>query len=101
MFMDGTGLFGLARGCCRGAGFGQLSDGKAGESESLAAGLGTVEIAGDELSLRPLLHPADGNNANAHKRSVRVGGEVRLPHLFDVVELAHLGPEDVDDHVAT
>src|SRR5690606_30148452 len=32
---------------------------------------------------------------------VRVAREVGLPHLFDVVEFADFGPEDVDDHVAT
>ena len=34
------------------------------------------------------------------QRSVRVGGELSLPHLLDIVELAHFRPEDVDDHVA-
>ena len=63
------GFFGLAGGGAAGADFGQFGHGKAGQAERLAAADGALEIARDELALGPLLHAADGDDADAHRGS--------------------------------
>src|SRR6185369_6923983 len=63
----------------------------------LAAGLrGAFGIAFGKLGFGALFQASDGGNNNAHNaRSVADLVLARAPHLFQRVEVAHLGPEDV------
>ena len=67
--------------------------------------LGALAVALGELALRPVLQPADRGDDEPHGRPAAVSsssgcaGRTR-PHLFEIVEGAHLRPEHVNDDVA-
>ena len=73
----------------------------------------TLEIAVGKLFLGAGLHAAHGKNRDLHRRpsarAARRGSALvdrlsvefgSLPHLFDVVELAHFRTENMDDDIA-
>ena len=99
------GFFALAQVGAVGATFGDLGEPGPFKADGRACLCEAFEIAGRQLPLGPRLHAAHSMDGNAH--DFRESGSMnRLflqvgcqPHLLEVVELANLGPEDVDDDV--
>src|SRR5215213_378945 len=51
------------------------------------------------LSIVLIRKPVPTFRDDALSARALAAGAARLPHLFEVVEVAHLGAEDVDEHV--
>lgn len=72
------------------------------EPDSAPCRRGAFEIALDQLPFRAGLGSSDRDEKKTHRGSARVplAGPISAPHLLEVVELAHLGTEQMHDHVA-
>ena len=76
----------------------------AGRPTRPAGGGNALDVALDEVALRAGLQPPDRDDRDPHARRVSdgaaLGRAIRAPELLQIVELAHFGPEHVDDHIA-
>src|SRR6185369_7201273 len=64
--------------------------------------LGALSVPLRELALGAVLEPADGGDHQPHDESGRLlpASAAARPHLFKIVEGAHLRPEHMNDDVA-
>ena len=97
-------FFSLAVVCPRCAALCNLKTVKTAEPKRAARLSGALEITISKEALRPILQAADSNQSHPHgsagSGADALGRTVTTPHLFKIVELAHLRPEDMQNDVA-
>jgi hypothetical protein len=62
---------------------------------------GAIEIALDQIPLWAGFGSSDRNEKETHRSAgVTFAGPISAPHLLEIVELAHLGTEQMHEHIA-